>query len=59
MVAQVVQDCTFEDFENVACQRDKIEEELEDMQQLLGNIEKAQEDNNGIEMGPSTSNIGG
>jgi hypothetical protein len=28
MVAQVVQDHTFKDFENVARQRDKIEEEL-------------------------------
>jgi hypothetical protein len=28
MVAQVVQNCTFEDFENVLHQRDKIEEEM-------------------------------
>jgi hypothetical protein len=28
MVAQMVQDRTFEDFENVVCQRDRIEEEL-------------------------------
>jgi hypothetical protein len=28
MVAQVIQDRIFEDFENVVCQRDRIEEEL-------------------------------
>jgi hypothetical protein len=31
MVAQMVQDCTFEDFDNVVCQRDIIEEEMEYM----------------------------
>jgi hypothetical protein len=31
MIAQVNQDHTFEDFENVVCQRDIIEEEMEDM----------------------------
>jgi hypothetical protein len=35
MVAQVVQDLIFEDFENAACQRDIIEEDLAYMQQLL------------------------
>jgi hypothetical protein len=32
IVAQMVQDRTFEDFENVLCQRDIIEEEMVDMQ---------------------------
>jgi hypothetical protein len=35
MVAQMVQDRTVEDFENVVCQRDRIEEELAYMRQLL------------------------
>jgi hypothetical protein len=41
MVAQMVQDRTFEDFENVVCQRDIIEEEMEDMRQLLRQIGEA------------------
>jgi hypothetical protein len=41
MVAQVVQDHIFEDFENVACQRDIIQEEIEYMQQRLRNIKEA------------------
>jgi hypothetical protein len=31
MIAQMVQDHTSEDFENVVCHRDRIQEELEDM----------------------------
>jgi hypothetical protein len=41
MVAQVVQDRTFKDFENVVCQRDIMEEELVDMRQLLRQIGEA------------------
>jgi hypothetical protein len=35
MVAQMIQDHTIEDFENVVCQRDIIEEELAHIRQLL------------------------
>jgi hypothetical protein len=59
MVAQVVQDRTFKDFENVACQRDIIEEELAYMRQLLRQIGEAQAADNSVETGPSTSQIGG
>jgi hypothetical protein len=31
MIDQMVQDHTFEDFENVVCHREKIQEELSDM----------------------------
>jgi hypothetical protein len=59
MVAQVVQDRTFEDFENVARQRDRIVEELAYMRQLLRHIREAQTTDSSVEMGPSTSQIGG
>jgi hypothetical protein len=59
MVAQMVQDRTFKDFENVVRHRDKIEEELEDMRQLLRQIREAQATDNNIEMGPSASQTRG
>jgi hypothetical protein len=31
MIAQMVQGCTFKDFENVVHQRDRIQEDLEDI----------------------------
>ena len=41
MVAQMIQDHTVEDFDNVAHQRDIIEEELEHIWQLLKHLEEA------------------
>jgi hypothetical protein len=35
MVTQMIQDHIVKDFDNVECQRDRIEEELEYMRQLL------------------------
>jgi hypothetical protein len=46
----MVQDHTFEDFENVACQRDKIEEEMAYMRQLLRQIGEAQASRQHVEM---------
>jgi hypothetical protein len=48
MVAQVVQYHTFEDFENVVCQRDRVEEELEYMQKILKKIGEAQAIDNNV-----------
>jgi hypothetical protein len=41
MVAQMIQDRTVEDFKNVACQRDIIEEEMAHIQQLLRQLGEA------------------
>ena len=59
MVAQMVHDRKFEDFENVARQRDRIEEEMEYMWQLLRKIGEAQAFDSSIETVPSASHIGG
>jgi hypothetical protein len=55
MIAQMVQDRTAEDFENVVRHRDRIQEELADMRQLLKQIGEAQTVGNNIGIGPSTS----
>jgi hypothetical protein len=59
MVAQMVQDHTVEDFDNVECQRDKIEEDLAYMRQLLKQLREAQVTDNNVGIVPSTSQIGG
>jgi hypothetical protein len=59
MVAQMVQDRTVEDFDNAECQRDRIEEELEYMQQLLQQLREAQVADISVGTIPSTSHIGG
>jgi hypothetical protein len=41
MIAQMVQDCTSEDFENVVHHKDIIQEEMVDMQQFLKHIGEA------------------
>jgi hypothetical protein len=41
MIAQMVQDCTFEDFSNVVHHREIIQEDMEKMQQFLKNIGEA------------------
>jgi hypothetical protein len=38
MIARMVHDCLSEDFDHAAQQRDRIEEQLVDMQQLLKKI---------------------
>jgi hypothetical protein len=40
MIARMVQDFIEEDFDNVVHHRDRIQEELEDMQQFLKQIEE-------------------
>jgi hypothetical protein len=35
LVAQMVQDHTRKDFDDAQCQKDRIQEEMEDMRQLL------------------------
>jgi flavodoxin len=57
MIAQMVQDRTSEDFENDVHNRDRIQEDLADMRQLLKQIRKVQATGN-IEIGSSTSKIG-
>jgi transcription initiation factor IIF auxiliary subunit len=42
LVAQMVQDHTVEDFDNAQCQRDRIEEELAYMRQLLQQLKETQ-----------------
>jgi hypothetical protein len=42
MIAQMVQDRTSEDFENVVHHRDRIQEELADMRQFLKQIGEVQ-----------------
>jgi hypothetical protein len=59
MVAQMIQDCTVKDFENVACQRDIIEEELAHIRYLLRQLEEAHTTDNNVETSPSASQIGG
>jgi hypothetical protein len=59
MVAQMVQDRTVEDFDNVECQRDRIEEEMAYMRQLLQQLREAQVVDNSVGTVPSTSQIGG
>jgi transcription initiation factor IIF auxiliary subunit len=58
MIAQMVQDHTSKYFENVVHHRERIQEDLVDMQQLLKNIEEAQAAGNNIGAGPSTSHTG-
>jgi hypothetical protein len=58
MIAQMVQDRTSEDFENVVHHRDKIQEDLADMRQFLKQIGEAQAAGNNIGTGPSTSQTG-
>jgi hypothetical protein len=53
MIARMVQDCIAEDFDNVAHHRDRIQEELEDMRQLLKQIGEAQTTGS-MGTGPST-----
>jgi hypothetical protein len=58
LVAQMVQDRTMEDFEEAQCQRDRIQEELVDMRQLLEKIRETQRVGRGIESVPATSQAG-
>jgi hypothetical protein len=55
----MVQDRTVEDFDNAQRQRDKIEEELAYMRQLLQQLREAQATDNSVGTIPSTSQIGG
>jgi uncharacterized coiled-coil DUF342 family protein len=59
MIAQMVQDRTSEDFENVVHHRDRIQEELADMRQFLKQIGEVQAVDNNIGTGSSTSQTGG
>jgi hypothetical protein len=58
MIAQMVQYHTSEDSKNVVHHKDRIQEELEDMQQFLKQIEEMQGDENNIGTGSSTSHAG-
>jgi hypothetical protein len=58
MIAQMVQDRTSEDFENVVCHRDIIQEEMEDMQEFLKHIGEAQAPSNNIGARSSTFHTG-
>jgi hypothetical protein len=55
LMAQMVQDRTTEDFDEAQCQRDRMQDELADMRQLLKQIRETQRDVRGIELVPSTS----
>ena len=59
MVAQMIQDHTVNDFDNVVCQRDKIEKELAHIRQLLKHLKEVQATDNSVGTVPSTSQIGG
>jgi hypothetical protein len=49
LVAQMVQDRTMEDFDEAQCQRDRMQDEMEDMRQILEKIRETQRVNKGIE----------
>jgi hypothetical protein len=58
LVAQMVQDRTTKDFDEAQHQRDRIQDELEDMRQLLEQIRETQRVDRGIESVPTTSQTG-
>ena len=58
MIAQMVQDHTSEDFENVVHHKEKRQEELEDIRQFLKHIREAQAAGNNIGTWSSTSQAG-
>jgi hypothetical protein len=58
LVAQMVQDRTSEDFDNAQRQRDRIQEDLVDMSQLLEQCKKTHRFNRGIELVLAASQIG-
>jgi hypothetical protein len=58
LVAQMVQDRTTKDFDEAQHQRDRIQDELEDMRQLLEQIRETQRADRGIESVPTTSQTG-
>jgi hypothetical protein len=54
MIARMVQDCLAEDFDHAAHHRDKIQEELADIQQLIKQIGEGQIASNSRGIEPST-----
>jgi hypothetical protein len=58
IVVQMIQDRTIEDFNNVVCQRDIMEEEMGHIRQLLKQLRYVQVTDNNLGMVPSASQIG-
>jgi hypothetical protein len=57
MIAQMVQDCLFEDFDHATYHRDRIQQELEDMRKILKQIMEVQTTSSSRGPKPSTPQI--